>query len=310
MAVSISNPPNLTKASGSDREPSARAGDKGGMARLAPHLQAVALGARAFDAVAPRLCTRVMLRHFTRPRRRAGHDYRDRLPPGARRLALAHGNTELTGWRWGECGPSVLLVHGWEDHSGSMLPFVAPLRERGFQVFTLDAPGHGLSPRAATHLVDSSLALERMARAYGPFDSIVAHSYGATAVSLMLSRAPALRPQRMTLVSPMRDMEQHLQVFADIALLCPGRTARLRQLVTELIGCPPRQVCAIEAVRELEIPGLVVHDRHDPVIPHSAGALIADSWGSASFVSTSNLGHRRVLRCPEVRAEVLRLHSS
>ncbi|HKK23894.1 MAG TPA: alpha/beta fold hydrolase [Pseudohaliea sp.] len=279
------------------------------MARLAPHLKAVALGARTLDALAPDLATRIMLRHFTRPRRKPGADYRQQLPAGARRLTLDHNGSELAAWCWGERGPSVLLVHGWEDHTGSMLPFVEPLRALGFRVFTLDAPGHGLSQRASTHLLDSSRALECMVLAHGPFDSIVAHSFGATAACLMLSRLPEVQPARMTLLAPMRDMEQHLQVFADIALLSPARADRLRRLVTRTIGMAPGRVCAAEALSGLAMPGLIIHDRHDPVIPHDAGMTLAESWRGATLISTSNLGHRRVLRCPRVLEEVLRLHT-
>ena len=280
----------------------------GGMARLSPQLRAVALGARALDRVSPTLTTRIMLRHFTRPRRKPGADYRDQLPAGARRFSLAHGDRELVGWCWGEHGPAVLLVHGWEDHTGSMLPFVRPLLARGFRVVAVDAPGHGLSSRGPTHLLDSSQALARVAAAQGPFFSIVAHSFGAAATCLMLSRAPALRPGRLALVSPMRDMEQHLQVFAAIALLSPERAARLRRLVSEHVGFAPGEVSAIEALRDCGVPGLVVHDRHDPVIPHETGVTIAAGWREAKLLSTSNLGHRRILRCPRVLEAVLGLH--
>jgi pimeloyl-ACP methyl ester carboxylesterase len=279
------------------------------MARLSPQLKAVALGARALDSLAPTLTTQIMLRHFTRPRHKPGSDYRHKLPAGAKQLSLPHGERKLIGWSWGASGPAVLLVHGWEDHSGSMLPFVEPLRALGFRVVAVDAPGHGLSSRAPTHLLDSSEALERVVAAEGPFFSIVAHSFGAAATCLMLSRAPAFQPERLALVSPMRDMEQHLQVFANIALLSPERIDRLLRLVTERLGVAPGEVSAIEALRDCGVPGIVVHDRHDPVIPHETGATIADCWREAELVSTSNLGHRRILKCPRVLEAVLKLHA-
>jgi pimeloyl-ACP methyl ester carboxylesterase len=281
---------------------------RGGMARLTPALRAVAAGAAALDAVAPGFATEVMLRHFTRPRRKAGRDYRDQLPPGAQRLTLVHRHMQLTGWSWGFAGPAVLLVHGWEDHSGSMLGFVAPLRAMGFRVCVLDTPGHGLSPQATTHLLDTSFALENMARNFGPFDSIVAHSYGAAAACLMLERTPALTPRRLALISPMRDIDQHLHIFADIALLSPARARRLRDRVERLIGCSPDEVCALRAVQGLQVSGLVIHDRHDPVIPHGAGETLAKQLRGARFISTSRLGHRRVLKCPSVLEAVLSHH--
>tara|TARA_Y100001933_G_scaffold131604_2_gene131217 strand:+ start:5619 stop:6560 length:942 start_codon:yes stop_codon:yes gene_type:complete len=288
--------------------PAEKAPDKGGMARLSPALRAVALASRALDTLAPEVTARLMLRHFHRPRSRYRYDYRRLLPPGAERLRLRYRDLDLTGWRWGRQGPAALLVHGWEDHSGSMLPLVAPLRHRGYQVFALDAPGHGLSANAATHLLDCSRALELMVRTHGPFESIVGHSFGATAAAILLSRVPTLCPQRMTMVSPMRDIEQHLEVFADIALLSPARTARLRRLLISTLGEPLSSLSATAAAGRLRIPGLVIHDRHDPVIPHSVGATVARNWAGARLVSTRHLGHRGVLKSPQVVTEILGFH--
>jgi pimeloyl-ACP methyl ester carboxylesterase len=278
------------------------------MARLSPRLRAVALGAGAFYTVAPGLMTEVMWRHFTRPRRKPGYDYRPRLPAGARHLTVPHGELELVAWSWGESGPALLLVHGWEDHSGSMLGFVEPLRALGYRIFVLDAPGHGLSPRVATHLLDVSHAVETMTRLHGPFASIVAHSFGAAATCVMLGRDPSLKPERLALISPMQGIDQHLDVFADIALLSEARYERLRRRVYTELQIGPGEVCALRAVSCLDMPGLIIHDRNDPVIPHDVGVQIAEQWGAARFVSTDRLGHRRVLKCPNVLREVLNHH--
>lgn len=281
---------------------------RGGMARLSLMLRVFAAGATVLDNIAPRLTTELMLRHFTRPRRKAGRDYRERLPAGHQRLTLSHGRSDLTGWAWGDSGPAVLLVHGWEDHAGSMLGFVEPLLALGYRVFVLDMPGHGLSPQARTHLIDASNALERMLATYGPFESIVAHSYGAAATCLMLERRPALTPDRLSLIAPMQDLDQHLRVFSDIARLSADRAHRLRERVGRLIGRPIDQICALKAVRRLDVPALVIHDRHDPVIPHGAGEKFARNLSDARFISTSRLGHRRVLKCPAVLEEIVSHH--
>lgn len=283
---------------------------RGSMGTLSPTLRAVALASRTFDRLAPALCTRVMLHHFLNPRSRHRYNYRPMLPEGAQRLRLRHRGLDLTGWRWGRQGPAVLLVHGWEDHSGSMLGLVTPLRARGYQVFTLDAPGHGLSPNAATHLLDWSNALELMTRNHGPFESVVAHSFGATAAGVMLSRAPALRPKRMVMVSPMRDMEQHLEVFADIAALSVERIERLRQRLVQYIGQPLHELSAFNAATQFRFSGLVIHDRNDPVIPYATGAEIANRWQGARLCTTANFGHRRVLKSERVLQEIAAAHDT
>jgi pimeloyl-ACP methyl ester carboxylesterase len=47
-------------------------------------------------------------------------------------------------------------------------------------------------------------------------------------------------------------------------------------------------------------PALIVHDRDDPDVPYAHGEEIARAWPGAELMTTSGLGHRSVLRDPEV----------
>ena len=53
-------------------------------------------------------------------------------------------------------------------------------------------------------------------------------------------------------------------------------------------------------------PLLVLHDREDRETSWREGAEIADAWPHARLVTTTGLGHRRLLRDPEVVASVVR----
>ena len=53
---------------------------------------------------------------------------------------------------------------------------------------------------------------------------------------------------------------------------------------------PPRPLC--------------VHDRQDAETAWSDSAAIARSWPGTRLITTSGLGHRRILRAPAVVAEV------
>jgi pimeloyl-ACP methyl ester carboxylesterase len=277
----------------------------GKVANLSPTLRAFAVAMRGLDRIAPRLATEWMLQHFLRPRRRRASDYRKCLPEGAERLAVEHRGQQLTGWSWGEKGPAVLLVHGWEDHSGAMLSLVAPLRERGYRVVALDAPGHGLSPSMATHLVDTGAALAALMAQCGRFEGIIAHSYGAAAIAILLDRQPQWTPDHLTLVSPMQDIRQHLAIFAGIAGLSLAGWNRLQHRVQDLLGRALGEISTLAAAAQLRAPGLVVHDREDPLIPYVVSARIAARWRAAELVTTCGLGHRRTLGCPDVVHEIL-----
>jgi pimeloyl-ACP methyl ester carboxylesterase len=273
---------------------------RGDVTQLSMKLRATVVILRWLDRISPAMSANLLMTKFVTPRRKSESDYSDQMPDGARRIEVIHNLTKITGWVWGDGGPSVLLLHGWEGHTGRMIPLIKPLLAQGYRVFTLDAPGHGLSPEAKTHLIDVGYAIQSMIEQYGPFYGIIAHSFGAAATSIMLAREPQLMPRKLVLMSPMRDLQQHLDIFSRIARLSADRKDRLRARVERRIGLPFDRVSTIEAVRTFRIPGLVIHDRHDTLIPYEVGEAVAANWTGARFVSTDKLGHRQGLNSADV----------
>lgn len=268
---------------------------KGDVTQLSARLRLFVAAMQVMERIAPSLVTNMMLDKFLTPRRKRDSDYTGRLPAGARRVSVHHGDLELTAWSWDGDGPAVLVVHGWESHTGRMLPLIKPLVAQGYRVVALDAPGHGLSPAAQTDLLDVSHAVQAALTQHGPFDGVIAHSFGAAATAVALARAPHLAPEKVVLLSPMRDMEQHVEIFANIAQLSPAALDRLKTRIAERAGVPLAQCGALEAVRAFTRPGLVIHDRDDLLIPYAVGQAVAQNWAGAQFISTEKLGHRRGL---------------
>lgn len=278
---------------------------KGNVTQLSWQLKLFVAAMQAAERLAPAATTRLMLSKFVSPRRKPDCDYTSRLPAGARRVVVDHNQTALTAWAWGETGPALLVVHGWESHTGRMLPLIKPLVEQGYRVVALDAPGHGMSPAAQTDLLDVSYAVEAALAQHGPFDGVISHSFGAAATAVALARAPHLALDKVVLLSPMRDLEQHVEIFAHIARLSPAAVERLKARIVERVGLPLAECGAVTAVRAFDRPGLVIHDRHDLLIPYAVGAAVAENWRGARFVGTDKLGHRRGLGNAAVIAHIL-----
>lgn len=278
---------------------------KGDVTQLSWSLRIFVAALKTLDRIAQATAARLMLTKFVTPRRKRDFNYTDQLPEGGRRISVVHNLTQLTGWTWGETGPAVLLIHGWEGHTGRMIPLIRPLLQAGYRVFTLDAPGHGLSPATKTDLLDVGRAIQATMEQIGEFYGVIAHSFGAAATTIMLGREPKLMPKKLILLSPMRDLQQHLDIFASIAQLSPQGKERVSELVEKRVGLPFEMVSAVEAVQAFRTPGLVILDRDDPLIPYEAGATIAYNWYGTRFISTEKLGHRQGLNNADVMKCIL-----
>jgi pimeloyl-ACP methyl ester carboxylesterase len=236
---------------------------------------------------------------------------RDRLTePGRRFRVELHGRT-VAGEVWGE-GPGqrpvVYLVHGWGGWRGQLDAFVGPLVAAGCRVVAFDAPSHGDSdpgpegPGRST-LLELAGALTAVVADRGPAHAVIAHSLGATAAAYALDHG--LEVQRMAFVAPMADPLPYTRVFAGRLGFGERTRSRLVARIERRVGTSMAAFAVPAMAGRLAVPPLLlVHDRHDAETGWADGAAIARSWPGARLVSTSGLGHRRVLRDPAVVAEV------
>lgn len=217
----------------------------------------------------------------------------------------------VRGNAWGD-GPTVVLVHGWGGWGTQLVPLVRPLVEAGFRVVTYDAPSHGTSgpgmfgPRRGS-LLDMSRALAAVVDEHGPVTAVVAHSLGAAATALALRGGtwtdgrPSLKTDRLVFVAPPTNPGPHLAMLARFLGYGPRVTARLEGELTRRTGVTFAETDVPGIARDVAAPPvLVVHDRDDREVPVEQGIAIAHAWPESTLVTTTGLGHRRILRDPVV----------
>jgi pimeloyl-ACP methyl ester carboxylesterase len=245
---------------------------------------------------------------FTVPR--AG-GRRDRLaPPGRPFRVQVHGRT-VAGEVWEE-GPGerpvVYLVHGWGGWGGQLDAFVAPLAEAGHRVVAFDALGHGGSdsgPSGAGHtnILELADSLTAVVAAHGPAAAVVAHSLGATATAHAMRQG--LGVGRAVFVAPMADPLPYTRTFA--GRLGFGERIRTRMVarIERRVGLPLSAFGVPDLARTMATPPLLlIHDRQDAETGWADSDAIARAWPGARLVTTTGLGHRRILGDPAVVAEV------
>ncbi|HXH03284.1 MAG TPA: alpha/beta fold hydrolase [Candidatus Competibacteraceae bacterium] len=231
----------------------------------------------------------------------------------ARRQALLLQDMSLPEWngqhlallRWGEARAGrVVLLHGWGGRATQLHAFIPPLLAAGFEVIGVDAPGHGLSEGRYSSLLQFVHALQQAVAALeGPVEAVIAHSLGAAATAYAISRG--LPVARAVLIAPPVDLTAYSRVFAYHLGLPETLRAQLQRRLEQRFGIPWAELDARRAATGNRIPALILHDRQDREVPHAAGAALAAHWPGARLLSTEELGHRRILRHPQVVAEVM-----
>ncbi len=269
-------------------------------------LRSIRLIFRVLGPLAPGLMARLGRRLWFTPRRTRIPTYQRTWLAGAEEAyTLAFGSHQIAVYAWGK-GPVVLLVHGWEGRAGQLGGFVEPLVARGFRVVAFDAPAHGASSGRQTDGDEVARLISRLVQREGKLCAVVAHSFGAMVCAYALSKGISV--ERAVFISPPADLELLVRVFREQLQVPRAVWAPLKRLVearfTELGPRVWTRFATVENVRKFAFPGLVIHDRHDPLIPFSKGALVQEAWSSSRLITTRGLGHHRILRDPGVIGSV------
>ena len=163
-----------------------------------------------------------------------------------------------------------------------------------------DAPGHGASDAGAVTIPEIACAIRAVGESRGPLAAIVAHSIGGTAAVRALW--DGLEAGSVVLIGPAADLVTPALRFSETFGFSRDVRERMHRLIEERAGRSWSVFDVIELAPALSAPLLVVHDRGDAEIPWQHGAAIARAWRGAEMLMTEGLGHRRILRDPDVVA--------
>lgn len=246
---------------------------------------------------APDMASRFAADLFMKPRRYPQPEREREGLAGATPFDVQLGATLIVrAWRWGS-GPPVLLVHGWEGRGAQLAAFVQPLTRAGFSVVTFDAPAHGVSAGKRSSLPHFAWSVRGMAEAIGA-KAIVAHSFGCAATTLALH--DGLRTERLAFIAPPLNPATFVGRFGDILGLNQNVLDRMKLHIEERFFRKWNDYSLARIAPAMTSPLLVVHDRDDDETYWSEGAALAEAWPGARMLTTSGLGHRRILREPSV----------
>ena len=217
---------------------------------------------------------------------------------------IEHAHGPLSVNQWGEKGPTVLLLHGWNGRGSQMGAFAAPLVEAGYRVVAYDLPAHGRSPGNSTNIFKAIETLEAVAEIYGPIHAVIAHSFGGMVTALALKKG--LQAERVVCIGTPGSLQWLFKNFVSYLTIPKTVLVRLNQMIDAEFGADIwDRLSVIDASRQLTTPALFIHDEFDADVDWKEAEKITEFWKEAQFMKTSGLGHRRILRDPEVVSAVV-----
>ncbi len=221
---------------------------------------------------------------------------------------IASDGMNIQAWSWKPVSSNrrirkVLLVHGWNSRGSHLGEFVLPLLHLGMEVWTFDAHAHGSSTGVYSSVTHHARSILHVAKAMQHVDGVVAHSVGSPATILACNwglspsasihlagpsslRRVAIVAGRMTGVSDL-EMNEYLAGIETVARL------------------PLADVEVSLTAKKLTHAGLLFHDPQDKEVPFKDSMELVACWPHSELRAVSNLGHRRILKDPQVIEETV-----
>jgi pimeloyl-ACP methyl ester carboxylesterase len=246
---------------------------------------------------APGMASRVAMDLFMTPRRHQRPAREEEALAGATPFQVRVDGSTIQAWRWGS-GPAVLLVHGWEGRGAQLAAFVEPLVGAGFSAVAFDAPGHGVSGGNRSSLPHFSWAVRAVADASGGAHAILAHSLGCAATTLAVRDGMPVKG--LVYIAPPLDPSDYVARFGVILNISTPVLDRMKQRIEQRFARKWSEYSLAVMAPAMRTPLLVIHDRDDEDTYHEDGVALAQAWPEARMITTSGLGHRRILRNPDV----------
>jgi pimeloyl-ACP methyl ester carboxylesterase len=252
---------------------------------------------RTVGSVAPGVAARWAETIFCRPPRNEPRPSEEVFLATGERFTVRSEDQDLAVWTWGD-GPVVVLAHGWGGRAGRFSSIAEALVEAGFRVVLFDAPAHGASMGRQASLPQFSRALGKVGAAVGPVYGLVGHSLGGAAVSLAIGQGLAAR--RAVLLASPADVTLFSHAFAEHLRIPPRARDVMQHNLETRLQIRWEELHIPTLAKALTTSALIVHDVQDADVPYGHGEEIARAWPGAELFTTTGLGHRAILRNPEV----------
>ena len=229
----------------------------------------------------------------------------------AERGSLTVGGEHVVTYRWGSGPRVILLVHGWRSRASRFSALVAALEAPDRTIVAFDAPGNGDSGGSLVTVLDYADAIRQLGERHGTFEAIIGHSFGVLSTFVAVREGVATRA--IVDVAGMYNADLLVDEFcAQAGIDGPAKRGMRRRIERRTFPTVTDPWARFRSELDgMDLPLLVIHDETDPVVSVAQADLIADAHpGAVSRLSTSGLGHSRILSDPAVVATIVEFVSA
>lgn len=258
------------------------------------------------STLSPSLAAKVAEPLFFKPLRfpipEREHHFRNKALRGAHSTA----DGQIDWFHLPGVGPKLLFVHGWSGRGSQFAPLMEAACEKGADIYTFDAPGHGEESLGRTDMLAFVRSIEWMNETFGPFHLAVGHSLGGMALWNAVDRGLPLHTL-VNIGSP-ASIEGVILDFVHAIGAREVVVDRMLDLLRKKYQIEPSSLSPVSiASKHPHLKGGMLHATNDGDVPIQHAEQLEKVWEQGKLFRYEGLGHRRILRDAEVIHQCLSL---
>ena len=253
--------------------------------------KSVGFGLNNLSYFQPKRATSIAYRLFSEPRK--GRLNKEDLPQilqGVPTENFVFDNEILETYIWKGNENVILLVHGWESNTARWEKLLPYLQETGRTIVAIDAPAHGLSGGTEFNVIKYASFINVAVKHFKP-NVLIGHSIGGAACIYFQSHFKSESIKKMVILGAPSDFTELVVNYVNLLSLNKRMNGLLYSYFSAKFKTEITSFSIAAFAKELQIPGMIVHDKFDDVISFGEGQKIADAWNNSTFIQTEGLGH-------------------
>lgn len=253
-------------------------------------IKSVGNALNATSLVSSSYASKKALSLFASPRKGRYNNEQLNVLQTAKEINLKLNGLRIATYHWPSNGPTVLLAHGWESNASRWQYILNDLKSSNFNIVALDAPVHGKSGGKLFSAIFYADFLAEVVKYYNPM-ALVGHSVGGMASvfcqynynfdsikKLVLLGAPAHFTGVFSRYKQMMGYNSRISIGLD-------------KLVLQRFGKPVEYFSAANFTQSISADGLIIHDKHDKIIPYEDALEFNTKYENAKLITTTGFGH-------------------
>ncbi|MFL9843618.1 alpha/beta hydrolase [Flavobacterium rhizosphaerae] len=247
------------------------------------------------EALSPKLAAKFAIKLFMTPIKYKLPKREENMDKNTQQehITITPLNKTICVYHYGTGARKVLLVHGWSGRGTQLHSIADKLIKAGYSTISFDAPAHGKSEGKTSDMTEFIGCILQLQQQYGPFEFAIGHSLGAMAVLNAVRKG--LSVKKIVTIGSGDIIDDIITAFTGKLGMKIATTNKVRQQFQKKFNEPLNEYSAYMAVKQVNIPVLVLHDEDDHDVPVSAAHNIYSNLADAELYITQGLGHRKIL---------------